>query len=163
MQNIPTDKPETRAAELARALGGVTILQKGAADAISDGAALPPIFKAGGDTLAVTVPGGLKRVGGQGDILSGTTAALLAWGREWARGAYEGVGHAPSSDEDQAVAQHVALLAAYGASAFNRTVSRTGWERRKRAMVTHDLVDIVGEVYEDMFGQYQEEESKGKL
>jgi hypothetical protein len=30
-------------------------------------------------------------------------------------------------------------------------------------MVTHDLVDIVGEVYEDMFGQYQEEESKGKL
>ncbi|CAK9781098.1 unnamed protein product [Cutaneotrichosporon oleaginosum] len=163
--NVPTDAPETRSGELARALGGVTILQKGPSDAISDGAQIPAALRgsSGKDMLTVSVPGGLKRVGGQGDILSGTTAALLAWGREWARGAYEHVGHAPRSDEDKAVAQHVALLAAYGASAFNRTVSRTGWERKKRAMVTHDLVDIVGEVYEDMFGQYQEAESKGKL
>ncbi|GMK55268.1 hypothetical protein CspeluHIS016_0203240 [Cutaneotrichosporon spelunceum] len=145
-------------AELARALGGVTVLQKGAVDCISDGAG--GLGK--GDTLTVAVQGGLKRVGGQGDILAGTTAALLAWGREWARGAYAHVGHAPS-DEDAAVVDHVAVLAAYGASAFNRTVSHVGWERKKRAMVTHDLLDIVGEVYEDMFGQYEAEDNKGKL
>ncbi|BEJ16319.1 hypothetical protein CspHIS471_0509240 [Cutaneotrichosporon sp. HIS471] len=147
-------------ADLARALGGVTVLQKGGVDAISDGSPT----SLGGDTLTVSVQGGLKRVGGQGDILSGTTAALLAWGREWARGAYAHVGHAPGGEEeDKVVSEHVALLAAYGASAFNRTVSRTGWERKKRSMVTHDLLDIVGEVYEDMFGQYQEAEGKGKL
>ena len=41
------------------------------------------------EILEVNVTGGLKRVGGQGDILSGSTGVLLAWGSEWVRGSYE--------------------------------------------------------------------------
>ncbi|KAL1411455.1 hypothetical protein Q8F55_002411 [Vanrija albida] len=151
-------KADGACAALARALGGVTIIQKGAVDTISNGAALPPAFKADGDTLVESSPGGLKRVGGQGDILSGSTGTLLAWGLEWARGAYAHVGHPP----DAALAPHIPLLAAYGASTFNRAVSRRGWESKKRAMVTNDLVELVGPVYDDLFGRYQEE-ARGRL
>lgn len=34
------------------------------------------------------VPGGLKRCGGQGDILSGNVGALLAWGKCYETGAF---------------------------------------------------------------------------
>lgn len=120
------------------------------------------------DMLVDKVPGGLKRVGGQGDILCGTVATLLAWGREWARGGYKSIGHVPEGKDEEELARHVALLAAYGASAFNRTVSRRGWETKRRAMVTHDLVELVGEVYQEMYGRYVDEKfnsegKKGKL
>lgn len=147
-----------RCAALARALGNVTILEKGAEDIVSDGKPLPSAFSTSTgstDTLVDSVQGGLKRVGGQGDILSGTVGTLLAWGREWARGSYAHVG----SPADPELAPHVALLAAYGASAFARTVSKRGFELKGRSMVTHDLVDLVGPVYADMFGG----EVKGKL
>jgi hypothetical protein len=39
--------------------------------------------------LVSSVRGGLKRVGGQGDILSGSTGVLMAWGAEWVKGTYE--------------------------------------------------------------------------
>jgi ATP-dependent NAD(P)H-hydrate dehydratase len=55
------------------------------------------------------------------------------------------------------------LLAAYGASTFNRTVSRRGWEKKGRSMITHDLVDLVGPVYEEVFGSAEAGEDKGKL
>jgi len=135
------------------------IIEKGADDIISHGGRLPPIFGLDTDTLVDRTPGGLKRVGGQGDILSGTAGTLLAWGREWARGAYAHVGHPP----DEQLTPHVALLAAYGASAFNRTVSARGFAKMGRSMVTHDLVDLVGPVYEDMFGERKGEGEKGRL
>lgn len=54
---------------LARYLGGATVVLKGKVDIISDGAR----------TVACAVPGGLKRCGGIGDVLSGTMATALAW------------------------------------------------------------------------------------
>lgn len=60
-------------ARLARALGGVTVVQKGAVDYISDGER----------TLACDVPGGLKRSGGQGDTLTGALVTFLAWARAY--------------------------------------------------------------------------------
>jgi len=56
-------------AELARRFGGVTIIQKGKQDVISNGK----------DTLTVAIEGGLKRCGGQGDVLTGCLGTLLAW------------------------------------------------------------------------------------
>ena len=61
------------------------------------------------------------------------------------------------------VAENIPLLASYGASTFNRTLSRRGWESKKRAMVTHDLVDLVGPVYEELFQDKEAGEDKGKL
>lgn len=166
-QGISDENPQSHCADLARAMGNVTIIQKGGDDIISNGIKLPKALLAKGqsstDTLVDSTKGGLKRVGGQGDILSGTTGTLLAWGREWARGAYKNVGHKP----DDELAPHIPLIAAYGASAFNRNVSRQGFADKGRSMVTHDLVDLVGPVYKDMFGKYTETEDedgvKGKL
>jgi ATP-dependent NAD(P)H-hydrate dehydratase len=61
--------------------------------------------------------------------------------------------------KDKALAENVPLLAAYGASTFNRTVSKHGFAKKGRSMVTQDLVDLVGPVYEELYG----EGSKGKL
>lgn len=54
---------------LADYLGGVTIVLKGKEDIISNGSR----------TIVCAVPGGLKRCGGIGDVLSGAMATSLAW------------------------------------------------------------------------------------
>jgi len=56
-------------AELARRLGGVTVVQKGRQDVISNGK----------ETMICAIEGGLKRCGGQGDVLTGCLGTLLAW------------------------------------------------------------------------------------
>jgi ATP-dependent NAD(P)H-hydrate dehydratase len=55
--------------KLAESFGGVTIIQKGPKDYISNGK----------QTIVCDIPGGLKRSGGQGDTLTGTLVTMLAW------------------------------------------------------------------------------------
>jgi ATP-dependent NAD(P)H-hydrate dehydratase len=64
---------EAQCAKLSKALGGVTIIQKGSRDYISDSQ----------QTLVSDLPGGLKRSGGQGDTLTGSLATFLAWRRAY--------------------------------------------------------------------------------
>jgi len=66
-------------AELARKLEGVTIIQKGRQDVISNGR----------DTMIVDTEGGLKRTGGQGDVLTGCLVTLLAWKKLYSEGAWK--------------------------------------------------------------------------
>jgi ATP-dependent NAD(P)H-hydrate dehydratase len=66
-------------AELARRFGGVTIIQKGKQDVISNGK----------DTMIVDTEGGLKRTGGQGDVLTGCLSTLLAWKKLYSELAWE--------------------------------------------------------------------------
>ena len=66
-------------AELARRLGGVTIIQKGPQDVISNGK----------ETLIVEIEGGLKRCGGQGDVLTGCLGTLLGWKKLYSEGAWK--------------------------------------------------------------------------
>lgn len=70
------------------------------------------------------------------------------------------VGMPPPSKE---IAENLPLLAAYGASTFNRTVSKRGFEKHGRAMVTHDLVNLVGPVYQELFSDSEGGEGKNKL
>ena len=86
---------------VSRALGGVTILEKGAQDIIctntgSTSAEDARISKVDAsesteEQVIVDVPGGLKRCGGQGDILSGTVGTALAWGKCFEDGAFGSV------------------------------------------------------------------------
>ena len=62
-------EPERACQKLAQAFGGVTIIQKGPRDYISNGK----------ETIVCDVPGGLKRSGGQGDTLTGCLVTFLAW------------------------------------------------------------------------------------
>ncbi|XP_031276629.1 ATP-dependent (S)-NAD(P)H-hydrate dehydratase isoform X2 [Pistacia vera] len=64
------DAPE-QLQSLVKGIGGVTILQKGKSDLISDG----EIVK------SVSIYGSPRRCGGQGDILSGSVAVFLSWAR----------------------------------------------------------------------------------
>lgn len=94
MQQIdPKAADEDLCPLLARSLQNVTIVQKGEKDIISNGMPIPAELLAEkadgkGETLVSEVQGGLKRVGGQGDILSGSTGVLMAWGSEWCKGTY---------------------------------------------------------------------------
>ncbi|KAI9639352.1 putative cytoplasm protein [Dioszegia hungarica] len=157
-------EPRTLCPQLARALQNVTIIQKGEHDIVSNGMQIPAELIEGQgisseEVLENEIQGGLKRVGGQGDILSGSTGVLMAWGSEWVKGTYTDVGHPPP--DSKAIAENVPLLAAYGASTFNRTVSKRGFEKKGRSMVTGDLVDLVGPVYEEVFGKAREDDGAG--
>jgi len=61
--------PKQGCAKLAQSLGGVTVVQKGVQDVISNG----------NQTMICDIDGALKRAGGQGDTLSGSLATFLAW------------------------------------------------------------------------------------
>ena len=95
---IPNDR---RAALVSKSLGGVTVLQKGAKDIISsdttgDEANLRESRMEGAgveiekvqETVEVDIEGGLKRCGGQGDVLSGCVGTFMAWGRCYEDGAF---------------------------------------------------------------------------
>ncbi|CAJ0749362.1 11205_t:CDS:2 [Entrophospora sp. SA101] len=70
---ISDDDKEYAIKKLSLALGGVTIIQKGHNDLISNG---DKVFVVDND-------GGLKRCGGQGDILSGLVGTFLSWGASY--------------------------------------------------------------------------------
>lgn len=101
--NNDESKKETAKVEaLARALDGVTIVQKGFKDFISDGKT----------TLAVDLTGGKKRSGGQGDTLTGSIATFLGWRKAYLDGIWD---HGGALKEEELV-----QLAAFGGASVTR-------------------------------------------
>lgn len=88
--------------ELARALGGVTVVQKGGRDLVSNGKT----------TLAVDLVGGKKRSGGQGDTLTGSIATFLGWRKAYLDRIWETGGQL---SEEESI-----TLAVFGGSAITR-------------------------------------------
>lgn len=105
--DVPEGKDdETEAVKaLSRALGGVTIIQKGRMDYITDGDA----------TLTVDLAGGLKRSGGQGDTLTGSVATFLAWRKAYLDGLWD-----TGAPKDRLGTAELLKLAAFGGSAITR-------------------------------------------
>lgn len=96
-------KSETAQVEaLSKALGGVTIIQKGGKDYISNGEF----------TTVVDLEGGLKRSGGQGDTLTGSIATFLAWRKAYLDGLWD---HGGKLDESETLG-----LAVFGGAAITR-------------------------------------------
>lgn len=92
----------TKASELAKAFGGVTVIKKGAKDYISNGEY----------TFVSDVEGGLKRSGGQGDTLTGSLATFLAWRKAYLEKLWD---HEGDIDSVEALA-----LAAFAGSTLTR-------------------------------------------
>jgi ATP-dependent NAD(P)H-hydrate dehydratase len=90
---------------LARALGGVMVLQKGGKDFLSDGKV----------TFTVDLEGGKKRSGGQGDTLTGSIATFLGWRAAYLEKIWE---HGGQLKEEELLG-----LAVYGGSAITRVSS----------------------------------------
>lgn len=95
-------KETAKVEALARALGGVTIVQKGFKDLISDGET----------TVAVDLQGGKKRSGGQGDTLTGSIATFLGWRQAYLEDLWDHGGKLPEKELVQ--------LAAFGGAAITR-------------------------------------------
>lgn len=76
---------EGAAGEVSRVLGGVVVLEKGARDVVAS-----VVAEGDGEREVVEVDeeGGMRRCGGQGDVLSGCVGTMLAWGKCYEEGAY---------------------------------------------------------------------------
>ncbi|KAF9402426.1 hypothetical protein BGX21_010128 [Mortierella sp. AD011] len=131
-KNVDTedeDSDEPAVQRLSKAFGGVVIIQKGHNDVISDGKTLSTVAN----------EGGLKRSGGQGDILTGLIATSLAWGTAYEKGVWS---HShPVSSED------IALIACFGACVLNRECSRVAYEKYKRSVQSSDVIQEIGGVF----------------
>jgi ATP-dependent NAD(P)H-hydrate dehydratase len=112
------EKSETAKIEaLARSLDGVTIVQKGGRDYISNGRT---------PTLVSDLEGGKKRSGGQGDTLTGAIATFLGWRKAYLDGLWEET--AASGSRKRLSEEETIGLAAFGGSAITR-VSLRPWIR----------------------------------
>lgn len=112
-------------AQLAKKFGGVTIIQKGAKDYISNGE----------HTIISDGHGGLKRSGGQGDTLTGCLATMLAWRNAYLEQLWEHDGNLGRSE--------LLALAAFGGSAITRECSRRAFEKKGRSLQAGDLTEHV--------------------
>ncbi|KAF9109480.1 hypothetical protein BGX27_007578 [Mortierella sp. AM989] len=115
--------------KLSNSFGGVIVIQKGSIDAISDGKTL----------YAVANEGGLKRSGGQGDILTGLLATSLAWGAAYEKGVW--------SHSHPVSSQEVPLIACFGACVINRECSRVAYEKHLRSVQSSDVIQEIGKVF----------------
>ncbi|KAK4055948.1 hypothetical protein OIO90_002941 [Microbotryomycetes sp. JL221] len=146
--NLEQDQDkETLAARLADALGGVTILQKGSIDRITNGTTTR--------TLINSVQGSFRRCGGQGDVLSGSVGTFLSWALSW-KNEFD---QTRQDKEEQSEFSDVplTLLAAYAGSTLTRTASRITFGRLKRSMQTSDMLDDIGTAFEEVFSDQQED------
>ncbi|KAJ7224153.1 Ribokinase-like protein [Mycena pura] len=163
----PASPANKRAGLVSRALGGVTVLQKGAADIVSvdstgDAADLDasllgradPQRERAQETVEVDTKGGLKRCGGQGDILSGTVGTMLAWAKCYEDGVF-GDKSIPTS--------RMPLLAAVGGSMVTRTASRRAFHKEGRGVVTQDMLAEIGKAFAEVFGEEVQGQDRGKL
>ena len=136
--NVDEGDPAELCSKLAKAFGGVTIIQKGAKDYISNGA----------HTLVSEGEGGLKRSGGQGDTLTGSLATLLAY-----RNAYHDKiwDHGTNMDRSETLA-----LAAFGGSCITRECSKLAFKEKGRSLQASDLTEHVHTAFLNVIGEREE-------
>lgn len=163
-----------RAAEVSRRLGGVVVLQKGARDMIAiDTTGEEANLGASGirvvdgeegekvrEVVEVDVEGGMKRCGGQGDVLSGCVGTMLAWGKCYEEGAYgcvhvSGVDRVSDGyDRDHSLpVSRLPVLAAIGGSIVTRTCSRMAFQIEGRGLVTQDIIPHLAKAFTEAFGE----------
>jgi len=149
---VPNDQ---RAALISNLLGGVTVLQKGAKDIITSDTtgdeaesrmeSADEDYEKIQETVEVDIEGGLKRCGGQGDILSGCVGTFMAWGRCYEDGAFGNNSIPPS---------RIPLLAAVGGSMVTRTASRRAFSKEGRSVVTQDMIPEIGKSFQEIFADH---------
>ncbi|KAI6041319.1 Ribokinase-like protein [Pisolithus marmoratus] len=159
---------EERAAEVSKRLGGVVVLQKGPKDLIAtDTTGEAASLEQSGirhvldeesekvkEVIEVDVEGGLKRCGGQGDVLSGTVGAMLAWGKCYEDGAFG----------DKSIrASRLPILAAVGGSMVTRTSSKRAFYVEGRGLVTQDMIPYLAKAFAENFGEDLQAGERGRL
>ncbi|KAJ2496707.1 hypothetical protein IWW47_003751 [Coemansia sp. RSA 2052] len=126
---------EKAAQMLADKLGGVTVVRKGKADVITNG-----------DRVFVcNESGGLRRCGGQGDILSGAIVTFLAWGEKYKSGTWKHANEIKHED--------VPMLAAYAACMLTRHASFLAYDDCGRSTQSSNILEQVDMAFDNKFDQ----------
>ncbi|CAK0739311.1 hypothetical protein CVIRNUC_001155 [Coccomyxa viridis] len=115
--------------KIVKALDGPTVVRKGTVDTICDGHT----------TLVCDEPGSNRRAGGQGDVLSGSTAAFLSWALQY--GQEKGIGQ-DASKYPLGLSPYV--LAAWGACTIARNAAARAYEKKGRSMLALDVIEELG-------------------
>jgi ATP-dependent NAD(P)H-hydrate dehydratase len=132
---------------IAAALGGVTIIRKGSTDVISDGRRL----------IQCNRSGGLRRCGGQGDILAGIAGTLVGWnygpqsGYELAEKLKRREGHRYTASRT--------MLAAWGACSLTREASHRAYLEHHRGVTTPHILLHIGPAFYDLCEHYSTNET----
>jgi len=140
--DVNAEEKDKLCAKLANALGGVTIIQKGPVDYISNGT----------ETIVCSGEGGLKRAGGQGDTLTGSLATLLAYRMAYLDKLWD--------HENDMGADELLTYVAYGGSAITRECSRLAFKAKGRSLQAADLTEHVHTAFLDLIGEKPTDESK---
>ena len=141
---IDEDSPDALQ-QVAHHLEGPIVVQKGIKDVISDGKI----------TITCSETGSLRRAGGQGDVLSGTIAAFVAWSRR--NNKNKTISGSPSNIDasgkgeksDPAAALPALVGAAYGGCLVTRLASRRAFIKCGRSMGATDVINELGSTIDD--------------
>ncbi|KAJ2478662.1 hypothetical protein IWW56_003579 [Coemansia sp. RSA 2131] len=133
---IAAGEPIDKTAQLVAArLNGPTLLIKGVRDVITDGQTV----------FVCDETSGLRRCGGQGDMLSGAVLTFLAWGELYKRGAWK------STARDSISPALVPMHAAYAASMLTRHASFLAYEECARATMSSSVLDQMDISFDNKF------------
>jgi len=124
---IENKNPELDVKELAKRLGYVTIVRKGDIDIISDGKAV----------ISCETAGSLRRCGGQGDVLCGLIGCFSVWSLRQPR------------DESEEISP--LMLGAYAGCSLMRSCASQAFQKNKRGMVAHDLIEFIAPTFYNTF------------
>ncbi|KAJ2356210.1 hypothetical protein GGF43_002217 [Coemansia sp. RSA 2618] len=123
------------AKQVALELGGPTLLVKGKRDVITNGC----------DVFICDETSGLRRCGGQGDILCGATLTFLAWGEKYKQGAWK------STASDSIAHELIPMHAAYAASMLTKHASYLAFEECGRATMSTSVLEQVDISFDNKF------------
>lgn len=119
--------------DLSKSLGGVTIVKKGANELIVKN-----------DNYLISEGEGLnRRVGGQGDTLTGSIATFLAWSVNYQKKVWD---ENPILTEDE-----LTLLACFAGSSVVRLASQYSFKKYGRSMQTLNIHEFLGQSYSHLF------------
>lgn len=137
-QDVTTEDLLDQLKGLAKEMGGLTIVQKGNTDHISDGAS----------AFSSDFFGSPRRCGGQGDVLSGSIGVFMAWARDF----YEKSGSSVAKMIlEERLSKNPAVVAAVAGSLLLRKAASEAFMQKKRSMVTTDIIEVLGNSMEDLF------------
>jgi len=133
------DSDNTKEVHLLSKAMNVTVLQKGNKD----------LIVCGDEEIVDDETGSSKRVGGQGDSLTGLISTFLAWGYS----AYKGnIWPEAKSSSPQFTNQQIRMLACYGGSLLTKKSAKKAFAKYGRSMQTSDLHKYILESYNETFG-----------
>lgn len=121
--------------DLSKKLGNITIVRKGQHELIING----------DEYLVNEMEGSNKRVGGQGDTLTGCLATYLTWADHY-QNEYWDIDKA-----NKLTKQELTLLACFAASGTVRLASRKAYRKHGRSLQTSHVHECLGEAYSEMF------------